>query len=95
MNDLPTRVERQDPIGAAVEEQQPRVVLDRKAARIGDASVIAERAFRPAAAIEGEQRAVALAVGAGGACDKKPHRNYLSMIFSTVIGRSRIRLPVA
>jgi hypothetical protein len=52
-NDLPTRVESHDPIGAAIEEQQPCAILYRKAARIGDASVIAEHAVRPAAVIEG------------------------------------------
>jgi hypothetical protein len=47
------RVERQDPIGAAIEKKELLPLIDGKAAGVGDAAVVAEGAERPTAAIEG------------------------------------------
>lgn len=62
-NDPPIPVERQHPIGAAVEKEQPFLAVNGKATRIGNAAVIAEGAEPPTAEIEGEKRAVAVTIG--------------------------------
>src|SRR4029077_2949360 len=49
-NDPPIRVERQHPVGAAVEKEQTFVPIDGKAAWIGNAAVTAEGTERPAKA---------------------------------------------
>jgi hypothetical protein len=64
-NDLPLPIERKDAIGAAVEEEQSLVGMNAEPAGIGDAAVVAENAKRPALEIEGEERAVSVAIGAG------------------------------
>jgi len=51
-NDPPIRVERQHPVGAAVEKEQPFVPIDGKAAWIGNAAVTAEGTERPAIGVE-------------------------------------------
>ena len=46
-NDTPIRVERQHPVGAAIEKEQPFVPIGGEAAWIGNAAVIAEGTERP------------------------------------------------
>ena len=57
--------------------QQPFVAIDGKAARIGDAAVMAESAERLAVSIEGDKRAVSIAIGAGRAGNKERQANNL------------------
>ena len=77
-NDPPIRVERQHPVGTAVEKEQPFVPIDGKAAWIGNAAVTAEGTERPAIEVEGQKRAISVAICTGRACDKERHLNYLS-----------------
>src|ERR1700739_715525 len=77
-NDPPIRVERQHSVGAAVEKEQPFVPIDGKAAWIGNAAVTAEGTERPATEVEGQKRAISVAICTGRACDKERHLNYLS-----------------
>ena len=73
------RIERQDPIGAAVEKQQAGVTLYCKAAGIGDASVVAELTERPAPIIKGEQRAITVTIRSGGTGDEQAHAAYIRL----------------
>jgi len=72
-NDPPIRVERQHPVGAAVEKEQPFVPIDGKAAWIGNAAVTAEGTERPAIEVEGQKRAISVAICTGRACDEERH----------------------
>ena len=82
-NDLSMQIERQDSIGAAVQEQEPRVTLHGKAAWIGYASVVAELTERPAATIEGEQSAVAATIHSGSTSDEQTHAECLFKVANT------------
>jgi len=55
--------------------QQPFVAIDGKAARIGDAAVMAESAERLAVSIEGDKCAVSIAIGAGRAGKERQANN--------------------
>ena len=62
----------------AVEKEQPLVPMDGQAAWIGNAAVLAKGTERPAIAIEGQKRAIAVAIGTGRARDQERHLNPLS-----------------
>ena len=58
--------------------QQPFVAIDGKAARIGDAAVMAESAERLAVSIEGDKCAVSIAIGAGRAGKERQANNLVA-----------------
>ena len=68
-----SRVEYQHPVAAAVDEQQPAIAVDAETSRISDPVIGAERTQRRALVIEGEERAVTVAIGAGCVGDEKRH----------------------
>src|ERR1700738_4081510 len=72
-NDPPIRIERQHPVGAAVEKEQPFVPIEGKAAWIGNAAVTAEGTERPAIEVESQKRAISVAICTGRACDEERH----------------------
>jgi hypothetical protein len=73
--DFPVPIERQDPIAAAVEEEQFLPLIDDKPARVGNTRVVAEGAERPAVAIESKQGSISIAVDTRRACNEERHDN--------------------
>jgi hypothetical protein len=72
-NDPAIPVERQYAIGATIEKEQPFLAVNGKAARIGNAAVIAEGAKWPTVEVEGEKRTVAVTLAPGRAGNEKRH----------------------
>ena len=70
-NDPPVTVERQEPIGTAIEKKQTLLPIDGETARIGNTAVIAEGAERPAIGIEGEKRAISVSIGTGSTSTRR------------------------
>ena len=60
--------------------QQPFVAIDGRAARIGNAAVIAENAERLPVNIKGDKRAVSVAIGASRAGNKRGMRTTLLLL---------------
>src|SRR6267378_6068229 len=66
-------VERQNPIGTAIDEEQSIVPADPQPARVDDARIAAENANRLTVVGEGENFSIARAVRAGRTCDEERH----------------------
>jgi hypothetical protein len=72
-NDVSIPVERQHSIRTAVQEQQSLLAVDSEAARISNATILAEGAEWPTVTIKGEERAISVAVDTGCTRHEKGH----------------------
>ena len=80
-------IDCQDPIGAAVEEEQPFAPIGGEAARVGNAAIIAERTEKPAAEVKPEKRAKSVSVVTCRACDEE---RYLDCLLRRASGPSNL-----
>jgi hypothetical protein len=94
LNSAPIRVERQHPVGAAVEKEQPFVLIDGEAAWIGNTVVVTEGTEQSAIELEGQKRALSVTICAGRACHEEKHLLEKHLLWirpnSLIIGLSRV-----
>src|SRR5579862_470857 len=72
-NDVCIPVERQHSIRTAVQKQQSLLAVDSEAAWISNATILAKGAEWPTVTIEGEERAISVAVDTGCTRDQDGH----------------------